>query len=119
MHVVVVVERVQKISDFFAAGVVEFDEVLGQVTDFRSDHVQPAAFNALETPSRSLISVRKRAPFWPAGTSSASNGFNLLGARLDGVAFRVAIGVRMCGFDNSEMVEKKSNAAGLAQVNRL
>jgi hypothetical protein len=36
--------------------------------------VQPAAFRALETWSRYLISVRKRAPFWPGGTSSASSG---------------------------------------------
>ena len=76
---------------------------------------QPAAFKALATASSSLISVRNRAPLWPAGISSASSGSISCAPASMASAFGIAIGVGVGGFDDAEMIEEKGDAAGLAE----
>ena len=44
MHVVVIVERVQEIDNFFAGGCVEFRKALREITDFRGGDIPARGF---------------------------------------------------------------------------
>ena len=47
MHVIVIVQRIEKIGHFLPRGSGDFGEALGNIPDFRGDDVPAGAFQSL------------------------------------------------------------------------
>src|SRR5688572_14740116 len=64
----------------------------------------------LRQKARALVAFRSLVGF---------EGFNLLGASLNGIAFGVPIPVRMSRLHHSDVIEEKPHASGLAKLARF
>ena len=115
VDVIVVVQGVQEVGDFLAGGLAEFGEVLGEVTDFGGDDVPARALQRLGNGVEILDLGQEARAFLACGDFFGFERLDFLRAGLDGIAFGVAVGVGVGGFDDAEVVEEEGDAAGLAE----
>ena len=79
---------------------------------------QPAAFNALETMVEVFDLRQKPRALLSGGNFIGFERFNFLRAGFNGIAFGVAVGVGVRGFDDPEMIEEKRDTARLHRASR-
>ena len=116
MHVVVVVERVEEVGDFLARGVARvLGEVLGEVADFGGDDVPAGGLQGFGNGVEVLDLGEEARAFLAGGNFLGFERLDFLRAGFDGIAFGVAVGVGVGGFDDAEVVEEEGDAAGLAE----
>jgi hypothetical protein len=114
MHVVVVVERVEKIHDLLARGGVHFAEFFGDVAHLRRDDVPARRLQRLGNVVEVFDFGEKTRALLSGGNFGGFERLDLLRAGFNRIGFRVAVRVRVRGLDDAEVVEEKRDAAGLA-----
>src|SRR5436190_15538343 len=115
MDVLVIVERVQKISDLLFRGRRHCDRILGNVPNFRREN----------RPSSGLQGLKNRIKVPYLGDEPdclrslccifVVHCFEILRPGFNGVRFCIAVGIRMRGLDYAQMIEEEGNAARLSE----
>lgn len=118
MHVVVVVELVEKFADFDASGLVELRIIFREVTKFRGDD-GPTVFTEPRGDGVHVFDARDEAgagvAFGDVVVGLGGDGFEIIGAGLDGGGLQVGRRDGMMGFDQADVIEKEFVAAGAAE----
>ncbi len=118
MHVVVVVERVEKIHHVLVRGGVQFAEFLGDVAHLRGDHIPTRRFQRLGNMVEFFDGGQKARTLLSGGNFISFERFDFVRAGLDRIGFRVAVRVRMRGLDNTKMIEEKTRRCRAGPLNR-
>jgi hypothetical protein len=110
LYVVVVVKFVEKFADFDASGLVELRVIFGEVTKFRGDD-GPTIFTEPRGDGVHVFDARDEAgasvAFRDVIVGLGGDGFEIIGAGLDGGGLQVGRRDGMMGFDEADVIEKE------------
>jgi len=119
MHVVVLVQLVQKLTDFIALRLGEFGELFGNVTDFAGHHgpaVGSQPFGNRGHGGAFADELRAGAPSGMSSFSSCVSVSTSLAPASIAAASRSMFDVRMMRFDQAHVVKQKLVAAAGGQL---
>ena len=110
-----VIERVEEGFDFLPGGIADFSGIFCDVTHLGGGDIPTRGFQGF----RDMVEVfdfgEEARALRAFGRVFSFECFDFLGAGFDGIAFGIAIGIRVGGFDDAEVVEEKCDAAGLSE----
>jgi enoyl-[acyl-carrier protein] reductase I len=113
MHVVVIVQGVEEGHNVLAGLRAHFDKILGEVADVGGDDVPTGGLERLGNVVKILDLREKTRALLPGGNFFRFERLDFLRPGFNGVAFGVAVGVGMRGFDHAQLCHCLKGKTGI------
>lgn len=119
MHIIVIIQRVEKISHVFAVRVIDLRKILREITYLRRDNLPAGGLQGFRNCVEFSDLRGKARAFLPGRNILTVEWLDFLRTSFDGVGVRVAIRIRVCRFDYAHVIEEEPHAAGLTKRTSL